>query len=50
MGRIRFNVYFLPPEKELVTPSLESGLILPGITRYSLLDLARQWVSLRHFT
>ncbi|XP_077994212.1 branched-chain-amino-acid aminotransferase, cytosolic-like [Glandiceps talaboti] len=29
-------------EKELVTPPLD-GLILPGITRKSLLDLARQW-------
>ncbi|PIO24777.1 hypothetical protein AB205_0129350 [Aquarana catesbeiana] len=29
-------------EKELITPPL-SGLILPGITRQSLLDLARQW-------
>lgn len=30
-------------EKELVTPSLDKGLILPGITRQSLLDLARGW-------
>jgi len=30
-------------EKELVTPPLSSGLILPGITRQSLLELARQW-------
>lgn len=29
-------------EKELVTPPLD-GLILPGITRMSLLDLARGW-------
>ena len=27
---------------ELVTPPL-NGLILPGVTRYTLLDLARQW-------
>jgi len=27
---------------ELVTPSLDSGLILPGITRLSILDLARK--------
>ncbi|XP_072298849.1 branched-chain-amino-acid aminotransferase, mitochondrial [Eucyclogobius newberryi] len=30
-------------EKELVTPPLEDGLILPGVTRQSLLDLARTW-------
>lgn len=30
-------------EKELVTPSLDKGLILPGVTRQSLLDLARGW-------
>jgi len=28
---------------ELVTPSLESGLILPGVTRRSVLELAHQW-------
>lgn len=28
---------------ELVTPSLESGLILPGVTRRSVLELARKW-------
>jgi branched-subunit amino acid aminotransferase/4-amino-4-deoxychorismate lyase len=31
-------------EKELITPSLDSGLILPGVTRRSLLELARKWV------
>ncbi len=30
-------------EKELVTPPLD-GVILPGVTRQSLLDLAREWV------
>ena len=30
-------------EKELVTPPLSTGLILPGVTRQSLLDLAREW-------
>ncbi|CAI4233259.1 unnamed protein product [Auanema sp. JU1783] len=30
-------------EDELVTPSLKSGTILPGVTRQSLLDLSRQW-------
>jgi branched-chain amino acid aminotransferase len=28
---------------ELVTPSLESGLILPGVTRRSVLELSREW-------
>uniref|UniRef100_A0A3B3ZUE5 Branched-chain-amino-acid aminotransferase n=1 Tax=Periophthalmus magnuspinnatus TaxID=409849 RepID=A0A3B3ZUE5_9GOBI len=30
-------------ERELVTPPLDDGLILPGVTRQSLLDLARDW-------
>ncbi|MCL4152803.1 UNVERIFIED_CONTAM: hypothetical protein GTU68_044973 [Idotea baltica] len=29
--------------KELVTPPLESGLILPGVTRLSCLEIARSW-------
>jgi branched-chain amino acid aminotransferase len=29
-------------EKELITASLEDGLILPGVTRASILDLARK--------
>jgi len=29
-------------ERELVTPDLD-GLILPGVTRMSILDLARGW-------
>lgn len=29
--------------KELVTPPLETGLILPGITRRSVLELASEW-------
>ncbi|XP_047121507.1 branched-chain-amino-acid aminotransferase, cytosolic isoform X1 [Schistocerca piceifrons] len=29
-------------EKELVTPPLD-GLILPGVTRYSIIDLCKQW-------
>ena len=29
--------------KELVTPSLDSGLILPGVTRQSVLELAQEW-------
>jgi branched-chain amino acid aminotransferase len=34
-------------EKELVTPPLASGLILPGVTRQSLLDLAREWAEFK---
>ncbi|CAM5999086.1 unnamed protein product [Sphagnum balticum] len=34
-------------EKELVTPPLEDGLILPGVTRISLLELARSWANLK---
>ena len=42
---LTYLLYFSPPEKELLTPPLESGLILPGVTRRSILDMARQWVS-----
>merc|ERR1712020_817470 len=28
---------------ELITPSLESGVILPGITRRSVIELAKEW-------
>lgn len=41
-------------EMELITPPLERGLILPGVTRDSLLELAREWgefkVSEKSFT
>ena len=41
------NIFALFRQKsgqlELVTPSLESGLILPGVTRRSVLELACQW-------
>lgn len=37
------NNYFTILEKELVTPPLSSGLILPGITRNSILAIAREW-------
>ena len=30
-------------EKELATAPLSTGLILPGVTRQSLLDLSRKW-------
>lgn len=35
-------IYFAFAEKELKTPPL-NGLILPGITRDSILHLTRQW-------
>lgn len=34
------------PALELVTPPLD-GVILPGVVRQSLLDLARTWVRAR---
>jgi branched-chain amino acid aminotransferase len=30
-------------ERELITPPLNDGTILPGVTRATVLDLARQW-------
>ncbi|MEE6483028.1 hypothetical protein FKM82_013410 [Ascaphus truei] len=43
-GTMNFFMYWINEqgETELVTPPLD-GLILPGVTRCSLLDLARQW-------
>lgn len=39
-----FALFKQPSGKlELVTPALDSGLILPGVTRRSVLELARQW-------
>jgi branched-chain amino acid aminotransferase len=47
------KIFSLHAEKELITPPL-NGLILPGITRHSILELAREWaefkVSERTFT
>jgi branched-chain amino acid aminotransferase len=42
------NIFFLwrdreTGEKTLVTPTLEDGTILPGVTRQSVIDLARAW-------
>ena len=42
---IRAHFFFFNPEEELLTPPL-NGMILPGITRKSILALAKQWVSL----
>jgi len=45
VGTMNFFMYWTNEqgEEELVTPPLESGLILPGVTRRSLIDLAHQW-------
>ncbi len=32
-----------PPPRELVTPPLDKGIILPGVTRRSVLELAESW-------
>ncbi|XP_034045952.1 branched-chain-amino-acid aminotransferase, mitochondrial [Thalassophryne amazonica] len=44
VGTMNLFIYWTNKEgeKELVTPPLD-GLILPGVTRQSLLDLARTW-------
>lgn len=44
VGTMNLFVYWTSQsgEKELVTPPLD-GIILPGVTRQSLLDLARSW-------
>lgn len=43
---IRLLMCVLTVERELVTPPLD-GLILPGVTRFSLLELAREWKEFR---
>jgi len=57
VGAMNFFVYLINKETnrpELVTAPLERGDILPGVTRASILDLARSWgdfdVSERHIT
>lgn len=44
VGTMNFFIFWKDKngEEELVTPPLD-GLILPGVTRHSLLDLARKW-------
>ena len=41
------NIFFLWTNedgvRELVTPTLEDGTILPGVTRQSVIDLAKEW-------
>ena len=48
VGTMNIFVYLINEagEKELITPPLEDGLILPGVTRDSILQLCREWVSL----
>lgn len=45
VGTMNLFIYWTNQDgdKELITPPLEDGLILPGVTRQSLLDLARGW-------
>jgi branched-chain amino acid aminotransferase len=45
VGTMNFLMYWINEqgEKELITPTLDTGLILPGVTRQSLLDLGRKW-------
>lgn len=45
VGTMNIFVYFINEkgEKELVTPPIGQGLILPGVTRLSLLELAQSW-------
>mmetsp|Transcript_785 Transcript_785/g.1743 ORF Transcript_785/g.1743 Transcript_785/m.1743 type:complete len:273 (-) Transcript_785:77-895(-) len=57
VGAMNFFVYLINKatnRPELVTASLERGDILPGVTRDSILELARSWgdfdVSVRHIT
>ena len=45
-GREKINnflIFYIFLEKELITPPLDDGLILPGIVRESVLTLVREW-------
>lgn len=44
-GTTNFAMYWVNEqgENELITPPLDSGLILPGVTRKSVLQLAQEW-------
>lgn len=43
VAKLLFNVkYCFSTERELITPPLD-GLILPGITRQSIIELSLQW-------
>ncbi|GFN78731.1 Branched-chain-amino-acid aminotransferase, partial [Plakobranchus ocellatus] len=45
VGSMNLFIYWINEngEEEMVTPALESGIVLPGITRKSLLQLAQEW-------
>ncbi|RUS80005.1 hypothetical protein EGW08_012239 [Elysia chlorotica] len=45
VGTMNLFVYWINEdgEEELLTPTLDSGLVLPGITRKSLLQITREW-------
>ncbi|XP_043523275.1 branched-chain-amino-acid aminotransferase, cytosolic isoform X1 [Frieseomelitta varia] len=45
VGTMNIFMFFINDdgEKELITPPLTSGLILPGVTRNSILALATEW-------
>ncbi|KAK6972998.1 branched-chain-amino-acid aminotransferase mitochondrial [Biomphalaria glabrata] len=44
-GTMNLFIYWVNEqgEKELITPPLDSGLVLPGITRKSILELCLEW-------
>ena len=50
VGAMNIFIYLINEnnEKELITPSLESGMILPGVIRNSVLQLAEHWVRIKH--
>lgn len=45
VGTMNCFIYWINErgEKELITPPLSSGMILPGVTRDSILSLAKSW-------
>jgi len=44
-GSMNFFLFWINKkgEKELITPSLDDGIILPGVIRQCVLDLTRKW-------
>ena len=45
VGAMNIFIYMEHPNgcRELVTPSLDKGIILPGITRRSIIEMASKW-------
>jgi len=45
VGSMNFFVFWINEdgEKELITPPLDDGLILPGVIRQSVIDITRKW-------